>query len=1535
MQQFPVAIDVNSPIGLHKFIRLPLPHQISCPPLMLSLCRSYLCLALAALCLQQGAGAEETIVLTPHKFTIPSGYELKRVAEAPLVKRPIHMCFDKSGALYVTDSSGNTDKAPVQLKDPQHRVLRLVDHDGDGVFDESTVFAEKLPLPEGILVHEGSVYVGAPPHIWQLRDTNGDQKADQRTVWFDGGSIEGCGNDMHGPYIGPDGFYYWCKGAFAPQEHELSNGKTLKSSAAHIYRARPDGSQLEMVITGGMNNPVGLAFSETGERFLSGTFFDLSEPGRRDGILHAVYGGSYGRKNPRVLNPHPNTGSLLPILQQLGPAAPSGMMMARHPESGMTGNLLCTEFNTRRISRHQLSRADSSYSAQTSTLLESDQTDFHPTDVIEDADGSLLIADTGSWYMICCPTSKVAKPDVLGAIYRLQKKNRTPLDDPRGLKLNWDDPKPAWLSDQRPVVVSRAIDSLASVDHIESLLQAKAKVPAIWSLHRIPGRAARESIRGFLNDNNPDIRAAAIHSVAMWRDPEAVTPLIQSLSHQDPQVRRLAAMALGRIGNNRAARPLMKSYSSSDDPFLKHATTHALYELNDVESLPPQHPAVRQVRRMKEIDELNVTPDEFPEIQLAKVIVLSPEEIASQKQRLDELATFLPKADAKRGEKLFSDRDKSKCITCHIRGEQGVRLGPDLTRIGAIRSERDLLEAIVYPSASIARYHEIVNVLTDDGRAVSGLLVKETVNKIFLASAAGVMQSVRIKDIEQARYASVSLMPEGLDKVLSSQEIADIVAYLKQSTISTKSGPISPAKHANRIPPQRAIKLPGLHAYAQKSIAAGSDIEFRVSSSVPYELNVVKLGSEPENRDNDPVLATFRDNAAKVQPIHPGSYVHVENGLPTERPLNALTLECWIRPFSLSGWQGLITQHDYPENCGIGLLISDGRIAFHTDDGGKFTSTALHYTKPGVIQPHRWQHVAATWDGKTKRVYIDGKPVAEWPFTGTVRPGKTALRIGAYADSARSQNFYNGDVAMVSIYDQALDLNQLALRVNDRGLTIPKGTSVLACWPFSEERGTRVADAGIDARNGQIINRGTWMIGGPSFDATAIDRHDTHYDPRKDPKRGHGLRLASDELYNARWKVNRRFRIPQDAKSGVYAGRFDFEIDGKPMRYFTTFIVRRPHSRPKAPLAVLMSTNTWHAYNSAPFPVNHGQAMTLMGTGGLATTHPDAATYSGYRDHRNGQPTYKIGLKLPWPAADPNKTYINQSYSHLMRGERFLHLWLDKHGYEYDVITDRDLDRNPNLLNGYQAVVINGHSEYWSARAYDGLNEYLTAGGDAIVLSGNTMFWRVSFDESDEVMEVRKYGPGIGGRKLAQVGELYHSHDFKRGSLMRFCGYPAWKVVGLTCIGWGGAFKPYQVDEPNHFLFNTPHRLGLKKGDTFGFINPNTGAVGHEFDVRLSTLQRATADPAIKQLVEPKGIVTVASSNDSRAVIDYNAEGHKPRIGTDKTIAEIIYWERPQGGRVFHTGSIATSWGVYHDEALSKLLMNVLHHFGAKQAPKP
>ena len=738
-------------------------------------------LSLSVCCVCLSAEGAETVELAPHTFTIPDGYELKRVAGPPLVQRPMHMYFDDSGVLYVTDSSGDTRKAPVQLKEPEHRVLRLVDRDGDGTFDESTVFADELPFPEGILVHDGAVYVGAPPYIWKLRDSDGDHVADERTVWFDGGSIENCGNDMHGPYMGPDGFFYWCKGAFAPQEHELTNGRTLTSHAAHIYRARPDGSQLERVITGGMNNPVGLAFSETGERFLSGTFFDLSKPGRRDGILQAVYGGMYGRRHERVLDPHPNTGRLLPIMSQLGPAAPSGMLMPRHPGSEWKGDLICTEFNTRRLSRHRLSTSGSSYSAVTSTFLESDQTDFHPTDVIEDADGSLLVADTGSWYMICCPTSKIAKPHVLGAIYRVQKKDSKKHEDLRGLKLDWSQPQVAWLSDSRPAVVKRAIDALAKANNIDALRSSSARLSAVWALHRISGGRARAAVREFLSAEDPDVRAAAIHSVALWRDREALALLIEVLSQDDPTRRRLAAMALGRLGDGEAVNPLLQAHSTEMDPFLSHAIAYALYEIGYVESLPENHPLGKQVLLMRKADQRSIQADAYPKILPVKWKKPDQEKLAQQEQRLNELAAFLPKGDAQRGARLFNHQDRSKCTICHLKGDKGVRLGPDLTWIGAIRSKRDLLEAIVYPSASIARYHEVVNVVMKDGRMASGLLVKETVDKMFLSSGEGGMQPIAFREIEKARYSSVSLMPEGLDRSLKPEEIADLVAYLKAS----------------------------------------------------------------------------------------------------------------------------------------------------------------------------------------------------------------------------------------------------------------------------------------------------------------------------------------------------------------------------------------------------------------------------------------------------------------------------------------------------------------------------------------------------------------------------------------------------------------------------------------------------------------------------------------------------------------------------------------------------------------------------------
>jgi hypothetical protein len=228
-----------------------------------------------------------------HTFTLPEGFELELVAGPPLVDRPILADFDEQGRLYVADSSGSNDKVEKQLEERPHRIVRLEDTNGDGIFDQSIVFADKMMFPEGTLWFDGSLYVSAPPSIWKLTDTDGDGVADRREEWFQGKTLTGCANDLHGPYLGPDGWIYWCKGAFARQTHERPGQKPISDSAAHIFRSRPDGSGLDSVISGGMDNPVEIAFTPEGDAIFTTTFYTNPEGGRRDALVHAVYGGVY------------------------------------------------------------------------------------------------------------------------------------------------------------------------------------------------------------------------------------------------------------------------------------------------------------------------------------------------------------------------------------------------------------------------------------------------------------------------------------------------------------------------------------------------------------------------------------------------------------------------------------------------------------------------------------------------------------------------------------------------------------------------------------------------------------------------------------------------------------------------------------------------------------------------------------------------------------------------------------------------------------------------------------------------------------------------------------------------------------------------------------------------------------------------------------------------------------------------------------------------------------------------------------------
>jgi hypothetical protein len=705
---------------------------------------------------------------------------------------------------------------------------------------------------------------------------------------------------------------------------------------------------------------------------------------------------------------------------------------------------------------------------------------------------------------------------------------------------------------------------------------------------------------------------------------------------------------------------------------------------------------------------------------------------------------------------------------------------------------------------------------------------------------------------------------------------------------------------------------------------------------VPYRLSICRGGWTLDEPSGDDVLATWPEAAPNPQPIHPGSYLLAEPRIDTR--LTALTLECWIRPYDLAHRQGILGQWEDRGWTGFGLATADGgRLEFLLGTGGT-SYAAINRTGPEMLRRDEWQHVVGTWDGATKRLYLDGKLIGSWTATGNLDLGNAALRIGATSVDGAADLFFDGDLAMPVIYGKALSLEEIAQRFREQGLVTITGDDVLACWPLDEENGSAVHDVSKHSRHAAIINHGTWMIGGPSFTGDA-PRFGA-YDPKADPTRGHGIRLASDDLYDCGWRVTHRWNVPQDAQTGIYIARIDYEWQGKPRIYHSTFLVRRSANRAPAPILVITASTTWRAYGGTPFADTPAQLLQVWDTGGLTAESYGLPAHCLYRQHAAGQGTYQVGWHMPWPSAGPYVLYSGVTkYSHLMRADRFSLKWLEQQGYAYDICSNVDVHRKPGMLHDYKVCVIVGHNEYWSEPMYRGIEQYLDQGGNLLVLSGNTMGWRVSFSDDCQIMECRKVDAGGYQVPPGRRGEIWHSQDGKRGGAMRECGLPGYRLIGLDMIGYNYPsnpknFGPYKVEIDDHFLFNTPEATGLNNGDSFaaGPGGQMPMANGHEMDIRPSTfaaLQELPSPPGGEVPNDPPGITRLANGvlnwKEGGVAEDYFFRRITPSVDQG---AEMIYWERPAGGRVFNAGAIGAAWALDADPKWSVLLRNVLHYFG-------
>lgn len=478
---------------------------------------------LATLLLTTSAQAQRDLKVIPDtdpqvqldSFQVADGWEVNLFASDPDIASPIQMNFDEEGRLWVASSEVYPQIEPGQTAND--KIIVLEDTNGDGTADKSTIFADGLLIPTGVLPGDGGVYVANSTELLHIRDTNGDGIGDQRRVVLSGFGTEDTHHIIHTFRWGHDGMMYFNQSIYIHSHVETPYG-VKRLNGGGIWQFRPETMELDILCKGFVNT-WGHHWNQWGANFATDGAYSHG--------VNYVFPGSVFVSSPGARR----------ILQGLNPGNPKHcgleVLSGGHIPDDWQGNMITNDFRAHRVCRFIIEESGSGYAGrQAEELMKTAHGSFRPVDVKMGPDGAIYIAD---WYNPIIQHGEVDFRDprrdkVHGRIWRLTKKDRPLVENPNFAAASVDDllemlkANEQWVRlhaklqlktrDQKEVLAKLAsfVEKLTANESEN----AHTLVEALWAYQTInqPNEALLAKV---LASPEPNARAAALRVAGRWQ----------------------------------------------------------------------------------------------------------------------------------------------------------------------------------------------------------------------------------------------------------------------------------------------------------------------------------------------------------------------------------------------------------------------------------------------------------------------------------------------------------------------------------------------------------------------------------------------------------------------------------------------------------------------------------------------------------------------------------------------------------------------------------------------------------------------------------------------------------------------------------------------------------------------------------------------------------------------------------------------------------------------------------------------------------